>query len=104
MYVVNDQGKRMACPHPSEFETIKEVTGYSLFDPNIPKGAIIIGFNSDCLCPACLNKFDLDVTKDERKCPKCGSGEVHTSEEMVGKECPRCHKGIIEKIDSGCIS
>lgn len=104
MYVVNHQGKRIACPHPSEFETIKKVTGYDFFDPNRPKGAIIIGSYSHCICPACLNKFDLDVNKDERKCPKCGSGEVHTEEEMVGKECPRCRKGIIKKINTGAIS
>lgn len=104
MYVVNNRGKRVVCPHPSEFETVKRVTGHDLFDPNTPRGTIMIGTNSHCLCTACLSKFDLDVNVDERKCPKCGSEKVYTEEEMVGKECPRCRKGIIEKMDTGFIS
>ena len=104
MYVVNNRGKRITCTHPREFTTVEKVTGYSLFDPNIPKGWIIFGFNSHCLCTICLSKFDLDLNVDERKCLKCGSEEVYTENEMVGKECPRCHKGFIEKIDTGLIS
>ena len=104
MYVVNNQGERIACPHPGEFRMVKMITGYSPFDPSVPKGAIITGFNSHCVCPACLSKFDLDVDQDERRCPECGSGEIYTEEEMIGKECPRCHKGIIEKVNTGAMS
>ncbi len=42
--------------------------------------------------------------KDERKCPKCGSRNVRTVFEMIGKPCPRCKEGIIEEIETGIIA
>lgn len=71
------------------------------------------GFNSDCICQQCLEKFYLDlgdqekapgswrwyyqaaVPRDERKCPKCGSVAVSTIMELVGKACPLCKEGTV---------
>ena len=99
IYAENDQGQRIVCPHPIERYYIREVLGENVYDPvkKDYKYRLRSGFNSHCLCLNCLNQFDLDVEKDDRKCPKCGSTEVHTELEMVGKKCPKCHKGTIEE-------
>lgn len=71
------------------------------------------GFNSVSICKQCLKLFDLDLgdqkkaseswrwhykavcPRDERKCPWCGSVDVSTIMELVGKTCPLCKAGII---------
>ena len=42
--------------------------------------------------------------KDERECPKCGSNNVKTAFELIGKPCPKCKEGTIEEIETGKIS
>ncbi len=80
------------------------------------------GYNSDCICKNCLKQSELDIgnaekskkswrrfyhasrKRDQRKCPNCGSNEIFTIMELVGKECPFCKKGkIIEEV-TGAIS
>jgi len=154
VYVENEKGERIPCPHPVEWSTIKEVLKIStyykrdlldLLNEHIkilregsPKEIEAltkskIGFNFDCVCLNCLNKFKADVgnaeiieslhkrcydlldgtfkqyympvkPKDDKICPKCGSVNIKTIFELVGQTCPKCKEGIIEEIETGIIS
>jgi len=116
MYVVNDSGERISCPHPIESMVVDEVLG-------VNAGRSVVrartGFNSHCLCLDCLHQFDADLghcphlligagrilrfflqgfvgvreDRDERVCPSCGSGNVRTEHELVGDVCPSCKQG-----------
>lgn len=93
------------CPHPNELDTIKEVTGHTpFFDRDFPYEKVTFGIKSHCICVTCTQQFGLDINREERKCPSCGSGQVYTELEMVGKECPKCNMGKIEEIYTGAIS
>ena len=123
MYVVDDCGVRIACPHPGESEIIERVLG-----PDAPRELIKArtGFNSDCVCLDCLQQFQADLghqsrsllenasctcltrianmaspDKDDRLCPKCGSENVRTLREMIGERCPACGVGTIQEISTG---
>ncbi|MHC1611591.1 MAG: hypothetical protein ACXQTW_08405 [Candidatus Methanospirareceae archaeon] len=155
MYVENEKGERIPCPHPTEWNIIMEVLKISTTDEGddvlgrlnkhikilregFPKEIedLIksrIGFNFDCVCLDCLNKFEADVgnaeiieslhkrcydlldgtfkryympakPKDDKRCSKCGSANIKTIFELVGQTCPKCKEGIIEEIDTGIIS
>ena len=188
MYVVDDEGNRIACPHPGETATVAHVLGkspalpeelrkeversggeltYELFlkwqfDPELNRFVNSrTGDNSDCVCRDCLHQFTADLDdetvkarrveflrfcatrlladlaeaprvelgsaeaeqrlarirllmegrsgyggapKDERKCPECGSANVRTTLELVGKPCPKCTEGVIQEIWTGVIS
>jgi len=56
-----------------------------------------IGEWSHCLCFACLHVFDLDLHRDVKCCPKCGSLDVKSTRGAVGCRCPRCGKGTIHE-------
>jgi len=101
MYVTDDNGRRIVCPHPGEMRTVSEVLG-----KDAPREIIEArtGFNSHCVCLDCLSQFELDMSRDERRCPGCNSSNVKTEREMVGKLCPKCKKGTITEIDTGMIS
>ena len=82
-----------------------------------------IGWASDCVCQDCLAQCQLDlgdneeITRDqwewrqlyakgrpgwdERKCPACGSANVRSVTEMLGKPCPKCGTGTFVKVGSG---
>jgi len=94
MYVEDNNGKRIICPHPEEYSKIYEVLGYNASEELIAER---VGFNSHCLCLDCLHQFEADIEKDERKCPRCISTSVKTLLELVGTSCPKCKKGIIKE-------
>lgn len=112
MYVIDENGDRVVCPHPSEVETIREVLKVKVVDEAAWKK---VGFNADCICLDCKRKFQLDLgeykesedeydkiiyigkgARDERKCKYCGSKNVKAAAELVGESCPKCGRGRIE--------
>ena len=125
LYVIDDNGKRIVCPHPDEGRTIRKILGKKATKQMILDQT---GYNSDCVCLNCLHQFELDIgddegaednnersvryyyckysmfhsygtnkRRDQRICPKCKSENVKTVIEMVDKTCPKCKTGIIEK-------
>jgi len=126
LYVEDDNGERIVCPHPEEGFTIAGVLGVSELAPEVVEKRT--GFNSPCVCLDCLHQFRADLgeigwrpcqssesimdwkrpshreEKDKRECPKCGSKNVKTELELVGQPCPRCKEGVIERIWTGWIS
>lgn len=118
MYVEDDSGKRIVCPHPGERRTVAEVLGENATRELIKART---GFHSDCVCLDCLEQFELDIgddeqsksswrypwatrRKDKRRCPHCNSQNVKTVFELLGSPCPKCKKGLIEEIVTGIIS
>ncbi len=121
MYVEDDSGKRIVCPHPGEMRTVAKVLGENANRELIEART---GFNSYCVCLDCLKQFELDIgddeqsksswryfylyratkRKDERRCPYCNSQNVKTVFELIGSPCPKCKKGVIEEIKTGIIS
>lgn len=100
-YVINSNGLKITCPHPGEITIIHNVLGKNITEEVIRK---MTGFNSHCICLGCLNQFDIDVNKQKRKCPSCGSHRIKTVLELVGGICPKCKAGRIAKENTGIIS
>ncbi|NLB70306.1 MAG: hypothetical protein GX804_11625 [Lentisphaerae bacterium] len=98
MYVIDDDGKRIVCPHPREFATVAEVLGDDA-PPELVE--LRTGFNSYCLCLECLKKVELDLDRDLRECPKCTSNNITSLSELVGHSCPKCKEGTIKEIETG---
>jgi len=90
MYVIDEKGNRVRCPHPKEHSIVFEVLGKEATEEEIKNR---IGFNSFCLCLDCLTQLELDIGRDneddswpyyypakigrdERKCVNCGSLNV----------------------------
>lgn len=77
MYVEDDEGNRITCPHPDEIGTVLSVLGRDAPSELIRERT---GSNSYCLCLDCLKKFEADVAtsilrnfrkgKDKRECPE----------------------------------
>lgn len=123
LYVVNDRGERIICPHPAEDRFVKEALGERASSLEVVRERT--GFISECVCLDCLHQFDADLgevgyspyegppekhkrrlkrEKDRRECPKCKSANVKTELEMVGQTCPKCKEGVIEEWWTGDIS
>ncbi len=110
MYVEGDDGERKICPHPAEPSAISQILKINREDVIAwltDKNAQInqqakelleerVGFNSKCVCFECVSAFDIDLKKDERKCPNCQSENLKSASEAVGEDCPKCHQGTIE--------
>ncbi len=120
------QALRIKCPHPGEHGMVEQVLGR--VSSEVAKSKT--GFNSYVICLDCLYQFEADLRdervnewrfwygfpsfaeafrgkpqmKDERKCPKCGSLNVKTTFEMIGKKCPKCKEGIVEEIETGVMA
>jgi ribosomal protein S27AE len=122
---------RVECPHPREFAHAMDILGRVL-GRETPRDLFNsrTGFNSYVICLDCLHQFEADfrdekvnewrfsyerpsfkeafrgkiTMKDERKCPKCGSRNVRTVFEMIGKKCPKCKEGTIEEIETGLMT
>ena len=114
IYATGDKGERIVCAHPGEASAVARVLGIKredipgffpwLWDAKdaTPKVRELIekrvGFNSFCICLDCLFEFDLDMKKDEKKCPKCKSENIKPIFELANKPCPKCKKGKIKMI------
>jgi len=114
MYVVNDQGERIVCPHPCEDLTVREVLG-----PNASRQLTRqrTGFNSYCVCLDCLHQCELDLgnegclffffvrqPRDLWSCPHCRSRKIRTVDELTGEPCPECQVGTIVAIYTGIVT
>jgi len=62
MYIEDNEGKRIVCPHPGEESTVAQVLGKDR--DNLRFREKRIGFNSYCLCLSCLYQFEADL-RDE---------------------------------------
>ena len=100
-YVTDDRGKRIHWPHPMEMQKVYEVLGYDASEELIKART---GTLTVCVCLDCTGRFELDLERDERRCPRCGSEQVKTVWEMVGKTCPKCGMGTIVEIDTGIVT
>ena len=101
MYVTDQSGNRIACLHPSEDSMVFAVLGENATTQLIKERT---GRNSHCVCMDCLAEFDLDVQRDVIACPSCESPRASTVIELIGKSCPKCKGGTIQRIDSGKMS
>jgi hypothetical protein len=126
MYVVNDEGERVICPHPCESITVERVLGKGLSRRVLDSRT---GFESHCVCVDCLHQFEADLghlpellegagrlkrwhllswggvreDHDERVCPRCGSATVRTARELVDQPCPSCKQGTFVEQSTGLI-
>jgi hypothetical protein len=117
---------RIECPYHGK-NKIEQILGRNI-PPEVREERT--GFNSYCVCLDCLHQFEADLRdekvnewrfwfwfpsfkeafrgtprmKDDRKCPECGSTNVKTEFELIGKPCPKCKEGIIMEIETGIIS
>jgi hypothetical protein len=100
MYVTDQTGKRIKCPHPHEFWTVAEVlrAEATRTEELIEQRT---GFNSYCLCLDCLANLEIDLERDARVCPSCKSTHIASLREMVGGTCPKCKEGTIQEIETG---
>ncbi|MHA1744801.1 MAG: hypothetical protein ACTSWW_02310 [Promethearchaeota archaeon] len=108
-YVTDEKGKRIICPHPGEIFTITRVLKYRLEDlPTDPDFQALlkerVGNLADCVCLDCINSFAIDLKRDPKNCSKCKSTNIIPVKDLNGKECPKCHNGIIHCHDTGMIS
>jgi hypothetical protein len=94
VYATDAEGKRIVCPHPGEGYAIQRITGLTYEDAD---AAGRVGFNSDCICLACLEQFKLDLKRDPRDCPACKSHEVKSTKELIDQPCPACRKGTVRR-------
>lgn len=125
-YIEDDEGKRITLTHPIEDSIRERVLNVpqgtlSSFEFDKPKwwwskkrinaskknkeiydlAMTRSGFLSNCLCVDCLQKQQLDLEKDERKCINCSSINVKSLRDLLGSTCPNCKKGIIIEIETG---
>lgn len=130
-YVISDAGKSIPCPHPVEEDKISKVLHIDIEEmyqvqedhykwqkpawwwskkrrkryeqvKQLLKDRT--GFNSFCICLSCKKGIALDMHKEKRQCPACGSSSVKTILELVGRTCPLCRAGRIQEIETGAES
>lgn len=115
MYVRDEKGNKVICPHPLEDDKISEVLNIPRDDAfawitgkteNISKETkekikSRVGMNYQYICTDCFSEVFIDPKKDEMKCSKCGSANLKYVADLANKPCPKCKEGIIEKIRKG---
>jgi DNA-directed RNA polymerase subunit RPC12/RpoP len=99
-YVLQD-GERVWCPHPGEDGQCYAMTGMTL-GAAMRQG--IAGFLTDCRCMDCGEKADLDLERDEKKCPKCSSTRIASFWDCHTGQCPRCGAPGMNEHSTGCVS
>ena len=87
MYVLDEGGTRVPCPHPSEDDAVLEVTGLSI-EMAERRGRIV--YVRPYLCVTCGEVGELDRTRDPERCVACGSASVVAFAAVQEAGCPRC--------------
>lgn len=100
-YATDGEGKRIVCGHPGEERAVLKVTGLSWADA---QAAGRVGLASYCACFDCCFQFDLDLDRDIKKCPKCGSLQVKSAYGAIALQCPKCNAGKIVRAWTGVVS
>jgi DNA-directed RNA polymerase subunit RPC12/RpoP len=95
MYAISQDGKKEYCPHPAEREEMERILGTTEISDQMRRERT--GIEHDCLCLDCLKQFRLDLDKNDKECPKCGSYKVKTIQELVYLPCPKCRTGTIQE-------
>lgn len=115
IYVLDESGNKVVCPHPIEYHTIANILKISKEDAvawlqrnyekiseetrkKIDHG---VGINLQHICMDCYSESFLDRKRDEMKCNKCGSSNIKYIEDLTSQTCPKCKEGIIEIINKG---
>jgi len=115
MYVLDESGKKVICPHPLEYYTIAEVLKISkdeafawlqkedekISEETKKKIEDNIGMNFQYVCLDCYSENFLDKKRDELRCARCGSTNLKYVAELVNQRCPKCKEGTIEMISRG---
>lgn len=115
LYVKDESGKRIVCPHPLEYHTIAEVLKISrddafawlqkeyekITEETKKKIQSNTGMNFQYICLDCCSENYLDKTVDEMKCGKCGSTNLKYVADLVGQTCPKCKEGTVQMIKKG---
>ena len=125
MAVLDAWGTRIPCLPPGEFATAADVLGLSKADftrafawakgeqdaalapaeaARVQAQAALINervvYTTTCQCFRCGAVSDVDAKLTSRTCPVCGSSDLHTGGESLGRQCPSCRSGVIQASDS----
>ncbi len=100
-YVTDSVGHRILCAHPGEARQIKEVTGLE-WGEAWRTGRI--GKISYCMCFSCTAQFELDLDRDTKRCPKCGSLDVKSANGAITCTCPQCKTRVFQVEPTGMFS
>jgi hypothetical protein len=98
VYVTDEKGERIICPHPIEFDTVLRVLGKNATKELIDERT---GELQHWLCLSCLSVCELDLKRDRHECGSCRSTEGKSVMNMIGETCPKCGKGKISLFDTG---
>ena len=101
MLAVAQDGRRVLCLHPGEEGCAERVTGMSITDAR-RKGLMVT--MRDCICFDCCAKFELDLDRDRKTCPRCSSLNVRTSFGSLGAACPACAQGVFVEVVTGIVA
>ncbi|MDQ7826823.1 MAG: hypothetical protein RDV48_28755 [Candidatus Eremiobacteraeota bacterium] len=91
LYALDKAGTPVVCPHPGEIQEVFRITGLP-YSKAVEAGKA--GFAERCACLRCLTMVSLDLARDPRACPSCGSTEVKSLTELIGQPCPGCGRGV----------
>lgn len=98
MYAINSKGQREVCPHPGELRIAQEITGM-LWEEAEARG--LVGTHTYCVCLDCLTQCEINMKKDAVECSSCGSKNIVSEIDLVGKKCPKCKVGDFQEIITG---
>src|SRR5687767_9758746 len=101
MYAVTAGGERVTCPHPGDFVLAQKITGLP-WEDSYRLGRT--GVFTDCVCLECHSCLRLDWKRDPRRCEECGSLRVVRAVALVGRACPRCGIGTVQRVPTGLIA
>lgn len=88
MYVIDETGKRVLAPHPSEFIIMDRILGENASEELINERT---GYLEGWLCLDCLSISSLDLKRDVLECQKCQSIHGKSVNDMIGQRCPKCN-------------
>ena len=120
LYIIDGNGERRFCPHPSEAHYVSEVLGITrdqvikslAYQDFVYGGRVYVddGSGSDAVeemirgklgyatlyvCLDCSKLSSFDIDKDQIACKDCKSVKMKKLSEMHQESCPKCKNGII---------